>query len=521
MIRRTVTFYFEGRPLRGVEGEPVARALFAAGIRTLSYSVKYKRPRGVHCARGRCVACHMSVDGVPGVPTCITPLRPGMQVERENYPPFYGPLAAFLARWMPLPTGFYYRMLTRPAFLRKSFLWSLRRLAGVGRLAPVDAARSSASPPVSAGPEFESGSAERGPAREAPERGTERGPAERRSPPHATPPVGDTYDVVVVGSGLSGMAAALSAAHHGMNVLLVDEYGVPGGHSFGYQPDGDLASARGELVEGVGRHTSIQYRPGVTAQGFYPPNTLLLGPGGSIAVESPAGPAGVGDETSGVLPRAGMTRVSARAFVFATGANDLIPLFDNADLPGIFGERAIRLLLERDEFRPGRRAVVYGTGTPLRVTAQLLLHHDIKLVALVDPTAEAKSDPHGRRVLDKIRTVTEMKVTAARGGEWIEAVEVSRGGGKGRTVIECDLLCVALPGQPAYELAYQAGFEFALADSPLEERRVMLPVTVRRVSEDPTVSFFVTGEAAGERDWKTKIEKGRQAGAEAAETVRA
>lgn len=483
MVNRPVTFYFEGRPLRGIEGEPIAKALFAAGIRTLSYSVKYRRARSVHCARGRCVACHMSVNGTPGVPTCITPLESGMVVEREGYQPFYGPPASFVARHVRLPAGFYYRSFTRPAFARKLFFYTLRRLAGVGRLSSLESPRSEAS-----------GAAAQSPA--------------------ASLPVGRARDVVVVGGGLSGMAAAISAAQQGANVLLVDENAFAGGHSFGYQPDGDLGAAREELIRSVSTHASIRYLPGVIAQAFYPPDTLLLAPA------RPGSFREIGGSPETAAPRVGMTCIRAGAFVFATGANDLIPLMENGEKPGIFGERAIRLLLERDDFRPGRRAVVYGMGAPLRVIAQLLLHHDIKLVALVDPTEGAKSDQQNRRVLDKIRTVTAARVVAARGGEWIESVEVSRDGGRERTVLECDLLCVALPGQPAYELPHQAGFEYALADAPLEESRVMLPVAVRSIPENGGPSLFVAGEAAGERDWRIKIEKGRQAGEQAGQSAR-
>ena len=472
MENRPVTFYFEGRPLRGIEGEPVAKALFAEGIRTLSYSVKYGRPRGLHCARGRCVACHMSVDGVPGVPTCITPLRSGMEIERENFQPFYGPLLTAVARVIPFPAGFYYRMFTRPAIARKLFLATLRRMAGVGRITLGRAG----SPPAAA-----------------------------ESNRSASPLLERCYDVVIVGCGLSGMSAALSAAHHGLHVLLVDEHGFPGGHSFGYQPDAELASTRDRLIERVKQHVAVTYLPGTTAQGLYPPDTLLLGPGVSAGFET----------------HRGLARVRARSFVFAPGANDIIPLFENNDTLGIFGERAIRLLLERDDLRPGRRAVVYGAVSTLRATGQLLLHHDIKLVALVDPTEAVKSDDHNRRVLDKIPTITSARITRARGGAWLRAVDVSPVGGGEKTTLSCDLLCVVLPGQPAYELPYQAGVEYALSDAPLDEFRIMRPVTTRGASEDETVSFYVAGEAAGETDWKKKIESGEEAGTQAARAVRA
>jgi sarcosine oxidase subunit alpha len=308
------------------------------------------------------------------------------------------------------------------------------------------------------------------------------------------------------------MSAALSAAHHGLNVLLVDEYDFPGGHSFGYQSDAELVSARDSLSDKIKRHVAVTYLPGTTAQGFYPPDTLLLGPGGS----------------AGFGTRAAMTRVRARSFVFATGANDAVPLFENNDTPGIFGDRAMRLLLERDNLRPGRRAVVYGTDPAMHAAGELLLHHGIEIAALVDPAQEAPTGGPGGGVFDKTRTIAGARITRASGGAWmtrasgrawIRSVEFSTPGG-GKTALECDLLCVALPGQPSYELSYQAGIEYALSDAPIDELRVMRPVAARGAAEDGSSAFWVTGEAAGETDWRKKIEDGTRAGVEAAAAVR-
>ncbi len=77
-----VNFYFEGQLLQGCEGEPVAAALHAAGIRMLGHSRRLGRPRGFFCAMGKCSSCRMVVDGVPDVMVCVTPLRSGMVVER-------------------------------------------------------------------------------------------------------------------------------------------------------------------------------------------------------------------------------------------------------------------------------------------------------------------------------------------------------------------------------------------------------------------------------------------------------
>lgn len=76
-----VTIYVDGRPLTAREGEPIAAALYANGIKTTRYSSRSGEPRGPFCMIGRCTECAMTVDGVPNVRTCLTPVRDGMRVE--------------------------------------------------------------------------------------------------------------------------------------------------------------------------------------------------------------------------------------------------------------------------------------------------------------------------------------------------------------------------------------------------------------------------------------------------------
>ena len=75
-----MSFTFDGRELHGYEGETVAAALHAAGVTTYRESPRLHRPRGFFCAIGKCSSCLMTVDGVPNVRVCITPLREGMTV---------------------------------------------------------------------------------------------------------------------------------------------------------------------------------------------------------------------------------------------------------------------------------------------------------------------------------------------------------------------------------------------------------------------------------------------------------
>lgn len=81
---RPVTIYVDGKAISAFEGEPIAAALLAAGIRVLHRSAKRDEPRGLFCALGRCTDCIMIVDGKPNVRTCLTPVREGMVIETQR-----------------------------------------------------------------------------------------------------------------------------------------------------------------------------------------------------------------------------------------------------------------------------------------------------------------------------------------------------------------------------------------------------------------------------------------------------
>lgn len=77
-----VEFTFEGTTLQGYEGEPIAAALHANGVRKLR--VHRGRPRGFFCAIGNCSSCLMEVNGIPNVRVCVEPLKAGMEVKLQT-----------------------------------------------------------------------------------------------------------------------------------------------------------------------------------------------------------------------------------------------------------------------------------------------------------------------------------------------------------------------------------------------------------------------------------------------------
>lgn len=76
-----VAFQFNGQPIRGLAGEPIAAALLAAGIRTLRRNEAGGDPRGLFCGIGHCSECRVVVNGEPGLRACLTPVQKNMRVE--------------------------------------------------------------------------------------------------------------------------------------------------------------------------------------------------------------------------------------------------------------------------------------------------------------------------------------------------------------------------------------------------------------------------------------------------------
>ena len=201
----------------------IASALFRAGVRTFSRSFKFHRRRGLYCLTGDCPNCHMTVDGDPGVRTCVTPAREGQVVARgSGWPSAERDMLSVL--WCVrrlLPVGFYYKTLVRPRVAWRIAERFIRRLTGLGRL-PLDAT------------------------------------ATPREVEHHHP------ELLVIGGGLAGSSAALAAAERGTVVVLADEGAI--GEKL---PPGAGRRRLEELREQIRERGDITVLEHATAVGVY------------------------------------------------------------------------------------------------------------------------------------------------------------------------------------------------------------------------------------------------------------
>ncbi|HLB97110.1 MAG TPA: (2Fe-2S)-binding protein [Acetobacteraceae bacterium] len=79
-----LTVYFDGRPIAARAGDSVAAALLAGGIAVTRQTPVTGAARGPYCMMGACFDCLAVVDGRPSVQTCMTQVRDGMRVERQD-----------------------------------------------------------------------------------------------------------------------------------------------------------------------------------------------------------------------------------------------------------------------------------------------------------------------------------------------------------------------------------------------------------------------------------------------------
>ncbi|MEY9930771.1 sarcosine oxidase subunit alpha [Catenulispora sp. GP43] len=262
-------------------------------------------------------------------------------------------------------------------------------------------------------------------------------------------------DILVVGGGPAGLAAAVAAGRSGARVLLVDDQPELGGSLLAGR---ETISGRPALewvdeaqVE-LAAMGEVRILTRSTAIGYHDQNYVLV-------VERRADH--LGPRATFRTARRRLWHIRARQVVLATGAHERPMVFAGNDRPGVMSAAAVRSYVNRYAVVPGRRVVVFTTDDSAYATALDLMAVGAVVRALVDTRPEPPGDLVAAAHKAGITVLAGSAVVGTRGQERLTAVRIAtlaaddsvRGPVR---ELECDLLAVSGGWNPAVELWSQA-----------------------------------------------------------------
>jgi sarcosine oxidase subunit alpha len=422
---RPVGFVFNGRRYGGYRGDTLASALLANGVSLVGRSFKYHRPRGIMTAGpeepNALVQLGTGARTEPNIRATQIELFEGLVAASQNCWPSVehdiGEANSLLSKLFP--AGFYYKTFMWPPSFWMKYEYFIRRAAGLG-VAPDE------------------------------------------PDPDAYDKTFAHCDVLVVGGGPAGLAAALAAGRGGARVILCDEQPEFGGALLGGSdsidgmPAADWVAA---TVAELATMPEVRRLPRTTAYGYYDHNSVWLAE--RLGDHLPPGES---------LYRQRLWKVRAAQVVLATGAIERPLVFADNDRPGIMLAGAARTYVNRYAALPGRRAVVMTNNDSAYGAALDLATAGTTVAAIVDLRPAAESPLIDAARARNIEVLPGHAVTATKGRKRVNMVSVmglnEAGDGVGGEPrgIECDLLLHSGGWNPTVHLFSQSGGKLRFDD---------------------------------------------------------
>ena len=391
-------FSFDGKEYRAQPGDTLAAALLANGVRVFARSFKYHRPRGVMSAGveepNALVTVGEGARATPNTRATDVFVYDGLIATSQNrWPSLRFDLGTVLGLGAPIfASGFYYKTFFGPPKLWMFYEKFIRRAAGLGN-APMlpDADR-----------------------------------YQHR---------GAFCDVLVVGGGPAGLAAAQSAASVGERVMLVEQDAQLGGSLlYAATPDPQLVAATRAVVEQAGgRVLTRTAASGVWDHGLVTCLETLAEPGQDAALAQR------------------LWHVRAKRIVLATGAIERPLTFAHNDRPGVMLSQAVLSYVRRFGVLPGQRAVIVTNNDEAYAAAHALIDAGGEVLALLDLRGAPAADAQGRfTVLCGVS-----QITTSGNSQGVTAITAHSGGQQHRFAV--DLVAMSGGFTPVVHLHSQGG----------------------------------------------------------------
>ena len=253
----------------------------------------------------------------------------------------------------------------------------------------------------------------------------------------------DRYDVLVVGAGPAGLAAAQTAAAHGASVGLIDAQPRPGGQVWRHDVRHEASRA---ARDAIGKLQGVD----------------MLASHSVVAAESSA----LRVETA-----QGGRLISYGSLILATGARELLLPFPGWTLPGVTGAGGLQALTKQGWPVAGKRVVIAGSGPLLLAAADTLRKHGARVLGMYEQAPAASVHAFARQLRHwPARAVQALGlrlrlagapyrfgsfVRRAHGSDRVQRVDIETP--TGMQTLDCDLLAVGYGLVPNTELAQLLG----------------------------------------------------------------
>jgi len=461
---KPLNFTFDGVSYTGYQGDTLASALLANGIRLLGRSFKYHRPRGLIAAGSEepnaLVQLETGAYTEPNTRATCIELYDGLVASSQNRWPSLefdvGAVNSMVARF--LPAGFYYKTFMWPASMWMTYEKYIRKAAGLGVS------------PVENDPDVYHG----------------------------------TYahcDVLVIGGGVAGVTAAKAAADAGARVILLDENNEFGGALLGTSG----ISYINKQIDELKRNDKVRLLTRTTATGYYDYNYITA----LEKVTDHLGPGNGGD-----LPRQRFWKIRTKQVVIAAGAIERPLIFADNDRPGVMLANAVSTYINRYGVLPGKDIVVF-TNNDSAYQVAFDATDSGAVVTVVDARANVSAVLKKKLEDNNIRLFEGHAISSVRGAKGVESVKVMQLSEDGQSLhgqaweITCTIVANSGGWTPSCHMYSQSGGKLKY----IESLAAFVPDYDSMKKTSPSVS---AGACNGGFNTDECILQGAQAGVDAA-----
>ncbi|MEJ0038009.1 MAG: sarcosine oxidase subunit alpha family protein [Gammaproteobacteria bacterium] len=471
MVDRTqpLSFRFDRKRYSGFAGDTLASALLAAGVQLVGRSFKYHRPRGILTAGSEepnaLVELRSGARQEPNTRATVVELFEGLEARSQNrWPSLALDAGSINSLFAPLlVAGFYYKTFKWPAaFWEKLYEPAIRRAAGLGR-------------------------------------------ASRSGDPDTYEKTRAFCDLLVIGAGPAGLAAALVAGRAGARVILCDEDFVLGGrlNLDRQEIDGMSGRAWAQHVEAeLSVLPQVRILRRTTVFGAYDngmSGARTLGAVERVSDHLPQPPNG--------QPRQRLWRIVTKEVVLATGAIERPIVFGGNDRPGVMLASAVRTYINRFGVTPAQRMALFTTSDDGWKTAFDLVNAGVTLEAIIDPRPQIAPALASRAARLPTHALLGAHVVEARGAHGLHEISVQPASG---SMLRFTVGALAVSGGWNPNL----GLSTHLGGRPRWSDRLSA-----FVPRDMPRGMTAVGAAAGSLSLGEALQEGSRAGAMAAEAA--